>query len=366
MVNYFRVSGTFIFLFLCVQVSVFAQDINLDGLEAYWKITDKLKLGDTISKESWKGFLDLEGNRLYVGNQGFDEKFMESYRKTLQLVYNPANEDKVKKMMANKFSYWMAYKINQYKEHEAELRSYAAHLKDEAYLDSMYKNSWAWLPKQLHTKSPETKIFFIAIDNDALVQNGTIVFTLWSAYNQDKLKYGILGGHELHHVLRKPVGFEGVRPEEEGIMYVLNSILNEGSADMIDKRYSFDKTKDIVYEYHFDELLLTQPDSIVRQIDTAMQVMVQSKGQKFSTVKQYRKLINYSSGHNPGYYMADIIVRNGYGKELVKNIQNPFYFVRLYNKAAKIDKQHPPVFSSAAIGYCNDLEKKYWRTPVKI
>lgn len=363
MIYRFRILAVFLMLFFCGQAKGVAQEINVDALDAYWKITDRLRLGDTLSHETWGAFLAMDGNRQYVENQGFDAAFLESYRKTMQLVYNPANEEKVRKMVANKLSYWMVYKINQYKANETALKAYAARLKDKAYLDSIYKNSWAWLPKQLQTKSPTTKIFFIAIDNDALVDRGTIVFTLWSAYNQDKLKYGILGGHEMHHILRKPVGFENVKPGEEGLLYVLNSILNEGSADMVDKRFSFDQTKDIVYEYHFDELLLSRPDSIIQQIDTAIQIMAHSKGEKYRTVKQYRNLINYSSGHNPGYYMADIIVRNGYRRELIKNVQNPFFFFYLYNKSAKKDKQHPPVFSAEAISYLRELEAKYWKSP---
>lgn len=360
-IPFLKITSLLLIVFFCFKGPVKAQQINIDALNAYWKITDRLRQGDTLSAESWKTFLSMDGNRQYIANQGFDTVFLEYYRKTMQTVYMPQYSDKIKKMMEHKFDYWVAYKINQYKEHEVELRAYASHLKEPAYLDSMYKNAWAWLPERLHTKSPKTSIFFIGIDNDALVEGDTIVFTTWSAYNQDKLKYGILGGHELHHVLRKPVGFGSVKHADEGILYVLNAILNEGSADMVDKNYSFDSTKEIPMEYHFDELLLTHPDSIIRVIDTSMQVMAKSKGITFTTVKQYRKLITYSSGHNPGYYMTDIIVRNGYRKELIQNIQDPFYFIYLYNKAAKRDKQHPPVFSSAAISYCKELEKQYWK-----
>ena len=263
--------------------------------------------------------------------------------------------------MQDKDNNWMAYKINQYKVNEKELIAYASHLNEPAYLDSMYKNTWEWLPAHLRKKSPGTEFYFIPIDNDALVQNGTIVFTLWSAYNQDKLKYGILGGHELHHVLRKPVDFNKITPSEEGIFYVLNGILNEGTADMVDKNYSFDPSKDIVYEYHFDELLLVRADRILKQIDTCMQLMKQSDGKVFRTVKEFRKLIDYGSGHKPGYYMASVIVRNGYRKELIDNIQNPFKFIYLYNKAALKDGRFPPVFSAIAIAYCRQLEKKYWK-----
>ena len=350
----------FITLIFCFQNFAKAQQINTASVNAYWQITDQLKRGDTLSKAAWKSFLELEGNRLYVQNQNFSEEFLENYRKTLQFVYNPKNEVRLKKMMDNKFNYWQAYKINQYKANEQELRKYVSHLQEPAYLDSMYAKSWEWLPERLHVKSPDTKIFIIGIDNDALVEKGTIVFTLWNVYCQDKLKYGILAGHEMHHVLRKPIDFE-IKPNEEGVFYALQSVLNEGSADMIDKKYSFDKTREVVYEYHFDELLLTRPDSIVKQIDTTLQVMSKSNGKDFPTVKYFRNLMNHTSGHNPGYYMADIIVRNGYRKQLIDNIQNPFYFIKLYNKAAKRDKSHPAVFSDVTIDYIKKLETKYWK-----
>lgn len=348
------------FIFFCCWVSLaMAQKVDLTSLDAFWKITDRLKQGDTLSRGEWKSFLALEGNKVYIENQGFSEQFLENYRKTLQSVYSPKNTIRLRQMMDDKLNNWLAYKINQYKDHEHVLKAYAAQLHNPAYLDSIYRQCWQWLPKRLQVKAPEAKIFIIGIDNDALVDRNGIVFTLWNAYNQDKLKYGIMGGHELHHMLRRQRSLKASIPAEEGILYALQAVLNEGSADMIDKKYSFDPSEEIVYEYHFEEFLLDKPDSIVRQLDMAMQLMSQTKGTTFRTIKQYRSLMNYSSGHNPGYFMADIIVRNGYRKQLIANIQNPFYFVYLYNKAAKRDKRHPPLFSKTAIEFCKELERRY-------
>lgn len=345
---------------LCCTSSIKAQSVNIEAVNAYWQLVDGLKKGDTLSKDAWNTFLDLEGNKLYLKNQNFSASFLENYRKTLQFVYNPKNADKLKNMMDDKLNNWMAYKINQYKANEDVLKNYVSHLEEPAYLASIYAKAWAWLPRKLHTKSPGTKIYIIAIDNDALVDQGRIIFTLWSVYNQDKLKYGILGGHEMHHVLRKPVGFD-VGPSEEGLSYFLQAVQNEGTADMIDKNHSFEKAENVVYEYNFDELLLTQPDRIIQEIDTAIQEMARTKGQNAPSIKQVRNLMNYSSGHNPGYYMADLIVRNGYRKQLIQNIQNPFAFIFLYNKAAKREHAQAPIFSEASIDYLRAMEKKYWK-----
>ncbi|MDB5150227.1 MAG: hypothetical protein JWQ57_4247 [Mucilaginibacter sp.] len=351
-----------LFIFLTgLKSALFAQHVNTDALEAYWRLIEPLKKGDTLSRDKWEAFLKLPGNKQYVANQNFSPWFLETYRKALQTAYMPQNAGKLKKMMEHPFDNWIVYKANQYKINEAALKAYSAGLKKPAYLDSMYKQAWAWLPKRLQTKSPSTNIFFIGIDNDAIVQGDTIVFTTWSAYNDDILKYGILGGHELHHVLRKGIDFGEVKPAHEALLYLLCNVLNEGTADMVDKKTELNNLDKIPAEFHYDDMLLNHPDSIIKQIDTAMRVLSDTKDAKSMTVKQARKLINYSSGHDPGYYMADIIVRNGFKNELLEHIQNPFYFIYLYNKAAKKDKQRPPVISDKAITYCKALEKMYWK-----
>ena len=357
----FRSAVLIFTLLLGIKTIGYAQHIHTDELDAYWKITDRLRMGDTLSRDTWNTFLEMPGVKKYVKNQAFDAGFLEYYRKTMQTVYMPQYADKVKKMMEHPFDYWVYYKINQYQAHETELRAYAKRLREPAYLDSMYKRTWAWLPKRLQKKSPSTSIFFINFDNDAIAQGDSIVFTLWCGYNLDKVNYGMLGGHELHHILRGQTINATFKPADEGIMYLLLSIVNEGTADMVDKHGELNNIKTLPTEYQPNDLLLTHPDSIIKQIDTAMQVMVDTKEASFKTEGQYRKLINYSSGHDPGFYMADIIVRNGYQQELIEHVQSPFYFVYLYNKAAKKDQQHRPVFSDKAIGYVKILEKRYWK-----
>jgi hypothetical protein len=346
-------------LFLFGTLTVKSQTIHLEALDAYWKITERLKQGDTLSREAWQQFMDMDGNREYIRNQAFDARYMESYRKAMQTVYLPKNAEKLKMMMEKKFDYWIEYKVNQYKVHEAELKAYATHLKESAYLDSIYKQVWAWLPERLHRKSA-VDIYFIGIDNDALVEKGTIVFTLWAAYNQDLLKYGILGAHEMHHILRGAWSPGKISAADEGLMYVLNVVLNEGSADMIDKKYTIDNLDKVPGELQFDFILdLESSGKIIGQIDSCIRIMAASNGEKFTSTKQYRKIIKYTSGHNPGYYMADVIVRNGFKKELLEHIQDPFNFFRLYDKAARKDKKNPVRFSAASMKYCKALEKKY-------
>jgi hypothetical protein len=247
-----------------------------------------------------------------------------------------------------------------YKANEDALKQYEKQLQQPGYVTALYQNAWPWLPGHLRQKDTAVVIHFLGIENDAIAGNGLIIATLWTAYNQDKLKMGILGGHEMHHVLRKGVSFSNVAACDKGLLYVLSSILNEGTADMVDKPFDIAADDQLPYGSQLKDFELFQADSIVKQVDTTIIKMAQSGGETFTTEKQYRNLIRWTSGHCPGYYMADIIVRNGYKKQLLENIQNPFYFVYLYNKAAKKDKQKPPVLSAVSIDYIKALEKKYW------
>lgn len=345
-------------------LAAIAQKIDTSPLDAYWKLIEPLKHGDSLSVSDWKIFLQIESNQIYVENQGFDKDYFERLRKAIQVVYMPKYDSLLQARLVainiDPTSYWLTYKVYVYKAHEQELKKYVTQIVKPPYLDSIYKNAFNWLPKRLQKKDTSVSISFLGIENDAIAGGGIIISTLWSAYNQDKLKMGILNGHEMHHVLRQGIEFKNVSENDKGIMYVLKNILNEGTADMIDKSYDIAHEDELPIGCRFKDFVLFQADSIVKQIDTSLINMAQSQGKIFKTEKNYRDLLRWTSGHCPGYYMTDIIVRNGYKKRLLQNIQNPFYFIYLYNKAAKRDKTKPPMLTEASINYIKLMEQKYW------
>ncbi|MGI4734262.1 MAG: DUF5700 domain-containing putative Zn-dependent protease [Janthinobacterium lividum] len=351
-------------LLLNTLISAQAQTINTEALDAYWKLVEPLKQGDSLSVETWNNFLQLRGNQIYIKNQGFDKTYLANLRKAMEVVYMPAYASVVAERMKKPFDYWLTYKVNQYKVHEAELKAYQQRLGTASYREAIYTNAWAWLPKRLHQQAPNLTIYLLGIENDAIASGDVLVFTLWAAYNQDKLKNGILAGHEMHHALRKPVAFQQVAEQDKGLLYTLNSILNEGSADMIDKKYGIISKGQVPTEFDYEDFLLGKSDSIIQKIDENITRMAQTNGQEYQSVKYYRGLVKWTSGHCPGYYMADVIVRNGLKNKLLKNIQNPFAFVYLYNQAAKKDHAKPPVFTETSITYLKGLEKKYWLDPL--
>lgn len=356
----------FFFVFLALHtLPAVAQKINTEPIDAYWKMVEPLKRGDTLSKANWKSFLAMEANEIYVQNQGFSADYLESLRKNIQYVYMPQWDTllqrRLKAIAKDPSAYWLTYKVYVYKQHEAALKAYVEEVKKPAYLDSLYANTFQWLPKRLQHRDSSVTLYLLGIENDAIAGGGVIIATAWSFYNQDKVKWACVAGHEMHHVLRGSPEIAGLAKADSGIMYFLSRVLNEGSADMIDKPVILAREAELPMEFQYRDFELFQADSILRQVDTALQLLAAGKVPKIYTEKDYRNLVRWTSGHCPGYYMANVIVQNGGKKALLQDIQNPFAFFYRYNTAGKRDKRKPPVFSPAAVAYVKQLEKKYGR-----
>ncbi|MCC9071299.1 hypothetical protein LNQ49_06790 [Flavobacterium sp. F-65] len=362
-----KLSLNFLLLIILVTITTKsnAQTFHMNALDAYWEMIEPLKKGDSLSQETWKKFLSLEPNEIYIKNQGFDKDYLERLRKSIEVVYMPQKAEILKKRVLaiekDPSSSWLTYKVYVYKTHEKELKDFQQKLVSSDYLSQIYKNSFSWLPTYLQKKDDNVNIYLLGIENDAIAGSGTVIATLWNLYNADKIQTGALLGHEMHHVLRKPFHFK-VEKQDEGLMYFLNVVLNEGSADMIDKPSNIANQNTLPYGLGLTDFLIPQADSIVKQANKNIEEMQKSNGELFKTEKDYRNLVKWSSGHNPGYFMADIIVRNGYRNQLLKNIQNPFEFIYLYNKAAHKDSKNPPAFTDESIKYIKMMEKKYWLT----
>jgi hypothetical protein len=355
-----RIISFLLLVFTVVHLKLSAQTVDASPLDAYWQMIEPLKRGERLSKETWQQFIKIDANATYIKNQGFDSSYLERLRKAIEMVYLPEYDSLFKARYQKPLDYWLLYKVGNYKVYEKELKAYQQMVQQPGYFDDAYKYVWEWLPKSLQRRDTATRVYLLGIENDAIAGGHIMILTLWTAYNQEKIKRGILTAHEFHHILRTPADYGTIRDQDKGLMYVLERVLNEGSADMIDKGIGLANKDKVPFELYYEDFLLGKVDSIMKVLNTDLEQMAVTAGTQFKTERQFRELLKWSSGHCPGYYMANIIVRNGYKKQLVADVQNPFIFFRLYNKAAKKDKQRPPVFSDLAMKSVLELEQRYW------
>ncbi|MDT3405611.1 DUF5700 domain-containing putative Zn-dependent protease [Mucilaginibacter terrae] len=349
----------FIFWLIVIQsAALFAQSIDASLCDRYFEITDKLRKGDSLSRDTWNTFLQDKSIQTYMADQGVDQSYYEAYRKNMQIVYMPQKDAILQRRLKDSLNYWLTYTIYQYKKHEDGMKAYLQKITadPQAYFNVLYKYAYTALPKRAHIKLPQYIFTIIPIHNDAHAQNNWIIYTLMCAYFNDSNKLGALGGHELHHALQ-PV--PDLKPDhrDESATRVMYAILNEGSADMVDKKYMTDTAKTLLPFQRYFEEFYNEAKPVMPHLDSMLQLNA-----KMDTVIKFRNYLKgtaYTSGHVPGTYMAYYIEKNGLKGKLLKRIEDPYYFFMVYNEAAKKDKSKPYVFSKEAMDYIELLHKKY-------
>jgi len=331
-----------------------AQTINVDAVTRYWQITDALRQDKPLTDQAWQDFLEVPGNKIYVRGI-FSAADLVAYRRAIEVVYMPRYDSlRQAKLKANSWYYVL---VNDYKEREPAYRDFVAKVtKDPGTFDQMYQCAYEYLPTHAHTKVANLNIYYEALGNDATSQAEGLFYSLRSVREADAVKPGILQGHEMHHQLRPRKDFGPVADDDQGLMGIIGSIQNEGLADLIDKRVELAEPGD---PRGIREWILDPAPAFIHRMDSAIQS--RARGGAPASVRYYRQLSRGSNGHLPGFFMAGIIERNGYVKQLITAADDPFAFFYLYQKAAKKDREHAPLFSQAAMRYLKELERTYAR-----
>ncbi|MBD1397944.1 hypothetical protein H9Q13_12270 [Pontibacter sp. JH31] len=345
-----------LFTFLVIMVScqlIQAQTIDATAATRYFEMTDSLRKGRPVSDKLWESFLNQEGNRQYIQNQGYSQNYLNRLRKDLEVVYMPQHDSLLQERLKNPRQHYNTYLFHFYKANEPQLQEYLQKIITDrkAYLASLYAETHSLLPKRLRHTKPEATLYFNAMGNDAVATQGNVILTLWGSYVYDREKFGILGGHELHHLVRKQKRYV-VAEKDESLVFMLQLLLNEGSPDLIDKRYTM--AESVPEDMRFGGYLLEHGEKQLPKVDEAIREI--AAGTKTYNSKEIKQQVIGMSGHIPGFYMADVVERNGLRKKLIANIDDPFQFIFLYNKAAKKDKAKPFVFSDEAIAYLKQVE----------
>lgn len=348
-----------IFFIILISLNSYSQKINTEAINKFWNIVDYIKKDKPLTDSVWNNYYDVVGNKKYMENNRSSENVLE-HRRYLELVFRPSLSDSLIKVagIKNKDQKENIFQ-NLYfiKKNEQKLRNYTEEIESPAYLIESIKLAKKYLPKNKYNEIPKDLTFYImAMTYDAAVQDNNMYFGLACVYDLDRLQKGAVAAHEVHHVLRKTREFKNeLSTADSTTVNIVSMINNEGSADLIDK--PFFTNPQTVRGAIMKVKLLETAEAVVKKIDSCF--ILNSKKEKiFTTNSDFNKIISYSSGHIPGYYMVDIIKKNGYENELIKNNDNPFNFFFLYNKAAIKDKNKPVIFSENTIKYLKLLEKQ--------
>ncbi|MCM8569853.1 hypothetical protein NE848_10710 [Gramella jeungdoensis] len=343
----------------------FSQKFNTEAVVKFWEITSILQEDREIPDSIWESYSNLPGVKKYITNNRSEEN-LKAHRKYLELFFKPSLSDSLAEMIGDeKLKNDDIFQNMKYlKENEEKLKLFTHEITSPTYLDSAIELTKKYLPAgNKNTSIGDLNIYIQPITYDAAVQGKDMYYGLSIVHDFDKFQIGTVAAHELHHVLRNNKEIKNSLSEKDSAsVWVISKINNEGSADLIDKVLVVEHENDLFLGSLFNQILLQNIDPVMVEIDNALSLNSR-KNEKFVTVKDFNKIIKYFSGHIPGFYMAEVIKRNGYEKQLIEGCENPFNIFYLYNKAAKNDPGKPFTYSQETIEYLKNLERKAYDSP---
>ncbi|RFM26902.1 DUF5700 domain-containing putative Zn-dependent protease [Deminuibacter soli] len=348
-------------LLLCfVFLSARAQIIEDSTCFAYFKITDRLRRGDTLDKATWHNFVQNKAIQVYMNDQGANDNYYEYYRRLMQIVYMPQKDSILQRQLKDSINYWFTYLIYQYKVNEEGMKAYLHRINANpgAYFDSCYKYCYTGLAVKDRKKAPDEIFSFIPLHSDAHAENKWVIYSLLCAYFNDKNKLGILGGHELHHVLRPQKDIDSVADKDRGVLTLMLRTVNEGSADLVDKKYmTYQATALLDFQRGTYEDFYSLGQKQLPRIDSLLQLSA-TRDSSY-TLYQLLKGADNSSGHVPGTYMAYTIEQAGLKQQLLAHLDDPFYFFSLYDEASRKKDSKAYRFSFTTVNYLKQLQQQY-------
>lgn len=330
---------------------------NFEAIDQFWSLVDKIKLNQTPSAADWHKLFNTPGYRLYISENGVDSLTLELFKANLI----KAGSDAVKTKNGLKDNSWLG-QLERTIKLRSELDKHAKWLQSISYSDSMKVAAYRYLPERIKKSNYQAPtIYFLIFDYDGSANIKGIFMNLLLSYDLDRYKTGAFAGHELHHYIldqyQKDKKQPAIAAEDQGVHWAIQVTATEGIANLVDKKYVLSSKSGYQDKEWYLETLAKAPE-IITAMNKNIEALAESKKEQL-TKRGYWQQLLMGNGHFPGYYMAQIIEGSGLRTELVEQVDNPFHFFYLYNKAIKKGKIEAPIFSEKVIRYLKELEKKY-------
>ncbi len=332
-------------------------EIDTSSFDFLIELYSEMKKGQEITAEKWGELLNTMGYQALL-NEEFSENF---FKRNLELAFNPTKSEELRNALeVTTESRYLRYYI----EVREKMADYQNHVK------TLQKN-WARLEDAIITRAQsllpykefdeEITVSIAVFDRDARAYEAIILDPIFTTQMESFVS---IVAHEVHHILRHGLlkyDKDKVEDEEKDIVWVLEQMQAEGIADHIDKGYFiYGKEQDFFHKQYVTmfKQYVSEVPKIMKDLDEIFLKLSQGVYQKEVAGKELRNKIPLSC-HPLGYYMANIIIKNSLLDDMIRDIGNPFSFVKLYNKAVLADRKEMPSFALETIEQIDKLEQKY-------
>ncbi len=361
-----RITHIVITVILLICTPVFSQDIDISSVKSFYKVSDKIASGKSISDKEWEKLFNTSG--YYISARSDIRK--KVIRNMMRFAYDPslsAEKDSILNIdiMAN-FSnnelFLNCLTIRNYldmQQNEVALRNFLKEYDFDSIKDQSIQRLKDVLIDPIDSLITFPSVNILCYEPDAQSKPKGIVIDYNYFYKNNGANDDFIA-HEMYHTYRR--NFESKEYiKTNNFTFQLNNIHNEGVADQIDKDKDVSK--------HFEKQDF--PDQIIQfyenayketpsQLEKFEQITLSFLHKEIDEDTFNKKLANFFpfGGHPNGFYMTSLIVEAGYRTELFENFYNPHAFLVLYNKAAK--QLGGFVFCDEVMQYSNELAAKYY------
>ena len=351
---------------LCANINIsFAQTVDLTSVDEFFNVTSILKEGNEVSEEQWKnfdnsnGYKDLRQASMDIIKSSvviaFGSNSVVEQDSILSITQEEMNKNET--TLLKKLTLVNYLDIN---DNYELIKAFRENYDFDILVEKAKLRLSSFFDKTIDSTTVLKPIYFFFINADGGVRANGIYIDLNLIFKiTEEQRINFLAHEFFHNYREKYVNYDYYKND---LFYIIDSIQDEGIADLIDKSEG--------YEKYFNDIgeIPEMVESWVRLYSQAQEDLerLQNLTLKFSRDEisksdlgdEVLEIVRYK-GHPIGFFMANNIVNMGYKSEMLKSFYNPYEFYRLYNKAA--EKQNLFQLNNEFMDYLKSITEKYYR-----
>ncbi|MHC1780900.1 MAG: DUF5700 domain-containing putative Zn-dependent protease [Bacteroidales bacterium] len=355
--------------FTLISLESYSQNSGLkfktEGIDEFYRIVDILKSDKSPSEDDWNRFNSSPGYDVLTKLE-FGKNYL---RDIITVSFKPSeqkNESEVinrYKKQGNYFRLFIDETVEGYKSADScreSVMKFVKMITDGRTLEKVKEGTGKFIDDVVIDST--FAINFIVFSDSRGYD--PIIIGITNPDNSTEEEHILLVAHELFHNLRnKRIKLELPKRGEPDsrIMSIINSIHNEGIADMINVHRLYTENSELKNKIEAQRVIKEQKyqKSIIMAFDILLSELSVNKESAEELEGLAASLIT-RSGHPAGYFMAKTIYQVYGENELKRLALKPFEFFYVYSNAAR-KSGLAPGFSNETLSYLNRLEAKYFR-----
>lgn len=332
-----------------------SESIDMSAVDLFWSIIANLENDIQPSEESWNAMFHCTGYKALRND--------EDIRYNIELVFLPSKKEKLNASL-RKAGYWWKrdlLHLIKVKEEQNELKKFQQEINVDKILKEALELAETYLPKGITKTNPPPPIQFVIFSPDARAMGGNIIFDLkFTKDIGEELLIKTLS-HEAHHhycnFLQKVINPPSENSSYDPIYSTMRQLQIEGVADLLDKKeyiaYQKKDTTNGFVKMWYDARL--QQSQKMRTLDSMLTQMAKDTTGMYQTGMQAFRMFPINC-HPNGNYMSELILKHYGKKAIIKTMNNPFAYFRLYHNAC-VKEEDEYVLSNKAMRFIERLEK---------